>query len=64
MYLKHRKVQNFSIPVENEFTKIDKDGNDTVVTISYEIKFIVSERFMASLLSILADNIAEGIHRI
>ena len=34
------------------------------VTISYKIKFIDSARFMASSLSNLVDNIAEGIHKI
>ena len=25
---KHRKVKNFSVPIEKEVTKIDKDGNE------------------------------------
>ena len=44
--------------------KRDKDGNESVVTISYKIKFINSERFMATSLSNLADNLTEGIHNI
>ena len=59
---KHRKVQNFSVPIEKEVTNIDKDGNKSVVSISHKIKFIDSARFMASLLSNLVDNLAEGIH--
>ena len=35
-----------------------------VVTISYQIKFYVSARSMASSLSNLVDNLAEGIHKI
>ena len=47
-----------------EVAKIDKDDNESVVTISYKIKFIDSATFMASLLSNLVDNLAEGIHKI
>ena len=38
--------ETFSIPIEKEATKNDKDGNESVVTISYKIKFIDSARFM------------------
>ena len=37
--------------------------NESVVTISYKIKFIDSETFMANLLSNLVDNLKEGIHK-
>ena len=33
------KYKTFSIPIEKEVTKIDKDGNKTVVTKSWKIKF-------------------------
>ena len=33
------KYKNFSVPIKREVTKIDKDGNESVVTISYKIKF-------------------------
>ena len=36
----------FSIPIEKEVTKIDRDGNESVVTISYKIKLIDSARFI------------------
>ena len=36
------KYKTFSVPIEKEITKIDKDGNESVVTISYKIKFINS----------------------
>ena len=45
-------------------TKIDKDSNESVVTMSYKIKFIDNSRFMARSLSNLVDNLAEGIHKI
>ena len=40
------KYESFSIPVEKKVKNIDKDGNETVVTISFKIKFIDSTRFM------------------
>ena len=56
--------ETFSVPIEKEITKIDKDGNKSVVTISYKTKIIDSTRFMASLLSNLVDNVAEGVNKI
>ena len=58
---KHTKVEKFSAPIEKENTKIDKDGNEDFVTISYQIKLVDSARFMASSLS---NNLTEGIHKI
>ena len=49
--------------IEKEITKIDKDGNGSVVTKSYKIKFIDSARFMATSLSNLVDNLTEEIHK-
>ena len=43
--------------------KVDKNGNENVVTISCKIKFIDSARFMASSLQNLVDNLAEGINK-
>ena len=54
--------KGFSVPIE--VTKIDKDGNENVISISYKIKFIDSARFMATSLSNLVVNLAEGIHKI
>ena len=56
--------KKISFPMEIEVTKIDKDGKGSVVTISYKIKFIDSARFMVTSLSNLANNLAEGIHKI
>ena len=58
-----KSTKLFSVPIEKEVTNIDKDGNESVVTTSYKIKFIDSARFMASSLSNLVDNFAEGTHR-
>ena len=51
------------VPIEKEVLKIDKDGNESVVTISYKIKFIDIARFMASSLSNLVGNLIEEIHK-
>ena len=58
------KYKTFFVPIKKEFTKLDKDGNESVTTISCKIKFIDSARFMESSLSNLVDNLTEGIHRI
>ena len=50
--------------MENEVTKIDKDGNESVATMSYKIKSIDSARFIATSLSNLVDNLTEGILKI
>ena len=47
------KFITFSVPIKEQTTKIDKDGNDEIVNISYKIKFIDSFRFMSSSLSSL-----------
>ena len=58
------KYKTFSLPIEKEVTKADKDGNEGVMTIHYKIKFIDNARFMLSSLSNLVGNLAEGIHKI
>ena len=57
-----KKRNIFFVPIEKEVIKIDKDGNENVISISYKIKFIDKPRFMASSSSNLVDNLAEGIH--
>ena len=61
---KYRKVQNIFCPNRKRSYKIDKEGNESVVTISCKIKFIDSARFMATSLSNLVDNLTEGIDKI
>ena len=50
--------------MENQRTKADEDGSESIETISYKIKFVDSVRFMASSLPNLVDNLAEGIKKI
>ena len=42
------KCNNFFVPIEKEVTEIDKDGDESVVTISYKVKFVDSARFIAT----------------
>ena len=58
---KHRKIKKFSVPIEKEVTNIDKDGNKSVLTIFYKIKFVNSARFMAASLSNLVHNLTVNI---
>ena len=53
------KYKTFSVTIEKEITVIDKDGNESVTTTSYKIKFIDRARFMATSLSNLVDNLTE-----
>ena len=54
------KYITFSVPFDKEITKIDKDGSDKIVTITYKLKFI--DRFMTNSLSSLVDNLSDGLH--
>ena len=59
-----RKVLNtFLAPTEKEVIKIDKDGNEKVVTISYKIECIDRAKFMSTSLSNLVDNFTEGVYK-
>ena len=61
---KKEKYKAFSVIINKQITKIDKDGNENIETISYKIKFIGRMRFVATSLSKLVDNLAEEIHKI
>ena len=50
--------------MQKEVTRIDKNREEITKIICYRLKFIVSARFMASSLSSLVNNLAEGIHEI
>ena len=51
-------ISFFFIPIKKEITKINKDGNEGVVTVSYKIK-----GFMVTSLLSLVDNLTEGLHK-
>ena len=52
------------MPIRKEITKNNKECNESVTTKSYKIKVIDSAKFMASSLSNLVNNLAEGMHKI
>ena len=58
------KYKTFSIPIPKKVTKIDRDGNESVVTTSHKIKFIDNVRFTVTSSSNHLDNLTEGIHKI
>ena len=53
----------FTIPIEKEVTRIDKNG-EIIKNMSYILQFIDSAGFMSSSISNLVDNLSEGIHGI
>ena len=53
-----------TVPIDKEFTKFDKNGEEITKNISYILQFIDSARFMAGSLLNLVNNLSEGIHRI
>ena len=58
------KYITFTVPVEKEVTRINKNGEEVTKNISYISQFIDSARFMASLSSNFFNNLFEGIYRI
>ena len=54
----------FTVPIEKEVTRIDKNGEQNAKNISYMLQFIDNPRFMTSSLSSLVNNLSEGIYRI
>ena len=58
------KYITFTVPIEKEVTRIDKNGEEITKNVSYVLQFIDSTRFMAISLSNHVNNLSEGIHRI
>ena len=54
------KYKTFSLPIENEIIKIDKDDNEDI---SYKMKSVDRPKFMPSLLSTLVNTLAEWIEK-
>ena len=58
------KYITFTVPIEKQITRIDKNGEETTKDISYILQITDSARFMASSLSKLVNNLSEGPHGI
>ena len=58
------KYITFTIPIEKEVTRIDKNGEEIAKNKSYILQFIDSARFMANSLLNHVSNLSERIHRI
>ena len=58
------KYITFTVSIEKQVTRIDKNGEEITRNISYILQFIDSTRFMASSTSNLVNNFSERIHRI
>ena len=54
----------FTVPLEKEVTKIDKNGEKITKNIFYMLQIIDCARFMAILLSIFINSLSEGNHRV
>ena len=59
-----KKYITFTVPIEKEVTRIDKNGEEITKNLSYISQFIDSARFMSSSLSSLVNNLSEEIERI
>ena len=54
----------FTVPIEKEVTKINKNGEEITKNISYILEFTDKARFVIRSLSNLVNNLSEGIHKI
>ena len=61
---KNEKYIIFTVSIEKEVKRIDKNGEELTKYMPYILHLIDSARFMASSSSNPVNNISEGIHRI
>ena len=54
----------FTVPIEKEVIRINKNGKEIIKNISDILQFINNRRFMARFSSNLVNSLAEGINRI
>ena len=60
---KHKNYITFTVPIEKEVTRIDKNGEEITKYISFILPFIDNARYIASSLSNLVNNLSEEIYR-
>ena len=61
---KTEKYKTFAVAITKEVKRVHKNGEEITKTICYKLRFIDRAGFLASSLSNLVDNLAEGIHKI
>ena len=61
---KTKKYKTFAVAITKEVKRVHKNGEEITKIISYKLRFIDRTGFLASPLSNLVDNLAEGIHKI
>ena len=57
------KCRTFSFSIEKEIRKVDKDGYEDIIEISYKIKFIKFIKSFGAFIIKSSGNLAEGIHK-
>ena len=62
--VKVEKSTNVFLIIDKQVTKVDKEWNENIITISYKTNFIDRARLIASSLSDFVDGLTEGIHNI
>ena len=59
-----KKHNTFTVPLEKEVKRIDKNGEQIIKTISYRTKILANARFITSSLSNLVNKLADIIHEV